>query len=534
MVLRWSIVVAAVIGTLAVAEWFGAWMLPAWNTPHTPIERIEGARSKLNPPRPRARRLVFVVVDGLGFDNAETLETLAPLARDGALRPMTAVYPTYTAPGITSMFTGLSPRESGFRLNGAGFTPTGIDDVLHAALDGGVRVRVRARDYPPFLNLARPPKGADARAGRLRLIEDIFDFAPTVEDAAPFSGSEFTAIHIGEVDDESHLYGARSREARKAALHAGLLLQTLAGALDPERDVLIAASDHGHRAAGGHGGVEDEVTRAFLLAWGHDIKKTARLGPRLLRDVAPTLTMLLGVHTPATNMGTPMTDLLDERDGEIAADLAEPFDQVTRFDCAQLRGRGCDDVDDARAALESGDPKAGEDVMEALSGTLDDERDRAASFDALARLAAGVLVAAALLIAASFRLPGWPRLVTLPLLAWGPYLAVLWSRGYAPSLSGMRPGPAFAVDAIVAGLASLGALGFATFRHRLGPRDALWLAVSTAALLVICLSWAGADPRSPPPPLAAALAFLLSPLAAVATAGATVIVGLYEWRRPLS
>ncbi len=532
---RWAIVGLGAIMTFAVAFWFGRFNLPAWNTSHTVIEGVPHARSVLAPGRPHARRLVFAIVDGLGFDYAEKLETLAPLARDGALRPMIASYPTYTASGITAMFTGLSPRESGFRLNAASYVGPPTDDVLHAAFDGGVGVRVRSRDFAPFLMLARPPRGAELREGRLRVVADVFEAESLVDGAsATPTGRDILAVHIGEVADESHAHGPRSRTAREAALHAGLLLQTLAAALDPTKDVLVAASDHGHRAGGGHGGVEEDATRAFFLAWGHDIKAGARLGPRPLRDVAPTLSLLLGVHTPSSSMGTPMIDILDEPDGEIASDLAEPFDELTRFDCAQLSNRGCDDVADMRAALDAGDPRGATDFMDALSASLDDERDRAGATEALGRLAAGILLAAAVVVAASFRAPKTPRWFMFPLVAWLPYFGILGAAGYALSLSGMRPGNDFLIDAVSGGALSALTIGIASFRHTPTPRDALWLVGVTFALSLFALTWAGASAVAPPPPLAAPLAFLTGPLVPVATVNAAIMLAVHDlrgWRR---
>jgi hypothetical protein len=524
-----ALVAASSIAFVAVALWVFGRVLPTWNTADTAVAGVAHARSEIAPGLPIARRLVWVVVDGLVYDVARSTETIAPLADAGVMRLMIAAFPTFTAGGITSMFTGQAPRESGVRLNGAAEGTLGLDDVLSSVRDAGVRVRVRARDYGPFRQLARPPRDAEVSEGRLGVMLDLMDWA-----LAPTDDRRLVeAIHFGEVDDRGHESGADSSAYREAALDAGVYLQQLAASLDPTRDVLIAVSDHGHLPKGGHGGDEPEVRRAFFLAWGASIKHGVELDPRPLRDVAATISVLAGAHTPSSNMGSPMLDILDVDAPSRARLLREPFDQLTRYDCAQSRAiDGCNRIASSASQLATGDDENAAPVLSAISRALDRERDDDAVVGRTIRAIAAVLVGFGVLVLGSRVRPRRQALAWLPVVAIAPYVALLLAMGYRPTLSTMTATRIFAGDAAFAAAVPLPLLAFVAARHRLGLREAAWLSAVGLAIVLPVLVWAGADSKNMFDPLAGILVLQLAPIALLTTAGASVILLVERMRRP--
>ncbi len=221
-------------------------MQPSWNTPHTALEGRGHARSEVRPAPALARRVALVIVDGLSFDHARRMPELAALREEGALRMLTAHEPTFTGPNITAMMTGLAPRESGVRLNGPGAGTNGLDDVAHAAWDAGVFVRVRSRTYAPFDRLTRPPPQADVARGRARPLFDWELERMRPPSAEPGTATGLDLVYFGDVDDAGHRFGAASDAYAKAAVRAAAFLERVASTLDPQRDLLLVASDHGH------------------------------------------------------------------------------------------------------------------------------------------------------------------------------------------------------------------------------------------------------------------------------------------------
>lgn len=495
--------------------------LPAWNTKETNVASIPHGRASAAPGEPIARRLVWVVVDGLTYDVARSTETIVPIADAGVLRPMFAPFPTFTAGGITSMFTGQSPRESGVRLNGGTIGAAGLDDVLHAAADAGLTITVRGEEYADFIPLARPPAGASTSLDRRILLSDVASWQRELDEPRAV-----VAIHFGDVDDRGHDYGWASPEYRAAALDAGVFLQQVIGYLDRERDVLVAVSDHGHRADAGHGGVEPDVQRAFFLAWGASIQRGVVLPERPLRDVASTVSVLVGAHSPSSNMGAPMLDILDVDAARRAALLVEPFDQLVAYDCAQAPDlAACADARIARERLSEGDDVDANRVASALTTGLDTRRDAEQSAASTTRGAVAILVALALLAIGGRARPSRVASVALPLVTIGPYFALLLAMGYLPTFSKMTSTHVFAGDAAWSAALPLPLVAFVAARHRLGLRDVLWLEAVGLAIVIPLLIWAGADPRRTFDPLAGILVFQLSPIALLtAVAGAVILV----------
>lgn len=511
-------------------------VLPAWITPHTIIEGVPHARANAFPAAPIARRLVVIVVDGLGFETARDLAELGPVRERGAFREIVAEYPTFTLPNVTAMMTGLSPRESGVRLNGIG-DGAAADDVLHSAWDSAVYVRVKSRTFRDFLRAVRAPAQADKRGGRwnavLELAVDRVRPAVTPNE----EGADLVElIHYGEVDDAGHEHGASSVEYQEAAKSAGRFVTNVASRLDPSRDVLLVLSDHGHRLERGHGGDEPEVRRAFLLAWGNHIgPRPEPLPARRMIDVASTMAVVLGAPTPSTNLGAPMLDLFDFDDAGRARLALEPFEQATRFSCALEATASCAKVAAMQNELAGG---SGAETATELIALLGREREAAAmareAGDRRMRLGAGIVFSLALLALARHQRRALPRARfgwTAPLAVTAGYTLVLLAIGYRPTLSAMAGTEIFFGDATKAALAGVALTAAIGWRFRWGLSEAAFLLVSISAVFVPLALYVGADPRALSPNTPSATVFLMSPCVAAAALAALVMSTLALIRR---
>ncbi len=518
--------------------------LPSLNTPHTSIEGVPHEPSPIPPNPALARRLSFIIVDGLTVDVARTLDDLLPLRRRGVFRSLAVEFPTYTSPALVSFVTGLGPRDSGTRRNGDLQGVPGLDTVLLAAADAGVPLRVFLRSFTEGVTILAPPPGTAIYEGRIAPAVEMArrnlagGDLPALEGKHPARALDF--VHWGEVDETGHRHGAASPEYLAQARNAAGFVRSYARTLDLEQDALIVLSDHGHLPEGGHGGDEPAVSHAFFLGVGGLFRRGVELGERPMRDVASTLAVLAGIRVPSSNLGLPMLDALSLGDVETSAILAGPFDESARFHCRVRPAPRCDAAAPLVARLRPGDPTAWEeasalhaDLSLAHGRDLDARRERGG----LRRLA----LAAAALLALAFaiglrlrsRLAGlstwrttwrraWPAALA-PIVNAEVFAAVLLSRGYRPTFSRLLPVSLFADDAIPAGALAIAAVALLAWRTRPG-RGAPWVLLgATAAPYALLAAYVGCDPVTPPPNVAGVLVFLLGPALPSAAVGAVVM-----------
>jgi len=146
----------------------------------------------LPPSAGRARQIVLLVLDGLGWTQLRARSTLAPTlsAAEGIDRAITSVAPTTTAAALTSITTGRPPSQHGI----LGYRLAAGDEILNmlrwtlgSGWDNDARRTVPARRFQPFPSFA----------GSSRPV-------PVVS-KDEFGGTGFTAAHLGN----SPLHGYR-------------------------------------------------------------------------------------------------------------------------------------------------------------------------------------------------------------------------------------------------------------------------------------------------------------------------------------
>lgn len=290
------------LGTAALAIAYGQlhfWLLDTSRAAMRPAAIVTPARPAL------ARRVWVALVDGLGADAAAALPTVKRLGDGGARIALESELPTFSAPNFVALTTGVPPIWSGVRTNGArAHVP--LDDLPAAARRAGVPVL--ASGSPSFVRAL----DLDGQAPAQLSLESMLARPPA---------HELAFVHFDEVDRAGHLYGAASPAYRRAAERADVWLARLWAALDPERDVLVALSDHGHRARGGHGGDEPAVRRAFLVARGAGIEPGTYAEARM-RDVALLIARLAGIEPPRDRAPDDDAAWAVQRDRQVLARLA--------------------------------------------------------------------------------------------------------------------------------------------------------------------------------------------------------------------
>jgi Type I phosphodiesterase / nucleotide pyrophosphatase len=251
---------------------------------------------------PLSRRVVLLVIDGLGESRSHGLPVLDELRRLGLSAVATSHLPSLSRPNYVSILTGAPPAQSGVRSNAYGWEVP-LDSVLH-------RVRATARQTA-FVTDVAPGFGS------------MFSHQLSEAVATPWSGGWVRAgllalerryplvvIIPGGVDNAGHEHGAASEEYREAARQIDRQLGELLGSLDLTRDTILVTADHGHTAAGGHGGDEPEVMRIPLVMAGAGVRRGAAIEAPRLVDLAPTVAALLGTPPPRHALGRCLVEAL--------------------------------------------------------------------------------------------------------------------------------------------------------------------------------------------------------------------------------
>lgn len=564
---------------------------PTYNTPHTALAGVSHrrARSPLTPGL--ARHVTVIVVDGISAERAREIEGLRALRRQGVMRGLTVAFPSYTSPGITSMVTGLEPRDSGVRLNGANVQGvSGLDSLLLAAADTGVAVRVRSRGWPEFAELVRAEGGMsgparlgpathkkddgaaarhEAQPGHARpgmdvqhgRLVDLYETAVAMgrlgPEAPPLDGQTPTRgiklVYVGEADEEAHAHGLSSPGYAEAERLAGAMVARHAAALDLRQDTLIVLSDHGQLPQGGHGGDEPAPMQAFFFAAGGFVRRGVELGDRPMRDVASTIAVIAGLPVPSSNLGRPMLDILPLSDDEHAALLTGPFEQAHDLLCRVAPSPRCSEAGALLDRLRRGDPDAAveaEALLDAIHAARTASLEASEETGRVTRVALALLVfagAAALSLLIRRRQLGapvaapipraaiatraaWIATALLPIVQWLVYAAVLRGIGYGLSFSRMAPGNVFMSDSTIAGGVALVAVVILAWIGR-AVRLAPWVLLAGAVVpFVLMAAWAGASHAALPPPLGGIALFLSGPCVIGASLSAIAVAALGAWR----
>lgn len=244
---------------------------------------VEDAVSAAIPTRPR--HTVFVMIDGLRRDSAETMRSIERIAARGQCRVSDQGTYTISRPMYALLSTGVEVSRVGVRNNGT-VDPVAAESVWHAARQSGLVVGASAH-LSWFQELF--PDGFD----RYRTLEDLDRDVFDVPDLA-----DLQLVAPDYVDEAQHHFGAHSPETRAAVERADRELGRLLDRLDLDKDVVVVTADHGHLEHGGHGGPQPDVRYVLMCVGGLHARVAEGRAPVDGRTTAPLLALLAGVRFP--------------------------------------------------------------------------------------------------------------------------------------------------------------------------------------------------------------------------------------------
>lgn len=262
-----------------------------------------------------SRQVVLVLVDGLGLTPSRALPFLNELRGRGADYDCRIGEPSLSLPGRAVIASGAWQEING-QLTNYNPRPLRVEHVFSV---------VRRRDLGTALAAGRNGVTLFAPAiGRAVVYANDPETAPfaTYEAAqkkqATLAGAllaelrgqrGLVMLELHAVDEAGHGWGASSDEYRRAAAEADDAIRGFASQLDLSHDTLVVTADHGHVAAGGHGGPEEDVMHVPLVLAGAGARPSAKGACRQI-DIASTLCVLLGTAVPSSNQGRPLLDAL--------------------------------------------------------------------------------------------------------------------------------------------------------------------------------------------------------------------------------
>jgi hypothetical protein len=312
-VLRW-LVIALAVSLLGAAE--GWHLMASLNDPIPGV--LEALHAHADSPKTPApvptRRVVVVLIDGLGGDLFDARLREGTLGDVPWRVSLDSGVPSRSRPVYHAILTGVPQWAAGIR--GNGYVPGRADGVSDRVRAGGGKVTWMLESEPWFCELFCGPGDVVVHGSEVTMPETF----ERVWDSAP----DLIVLHLTDVDEAGHLYGAESEQYEIASRRAIGIVAAFRALVHEKHGgdsgIWFVGADHGHTARGGHGGPEEAVRRVSWIALfdqgrAGDSGTGAAAAMTPVTSLAPTIARALGVDAPRESMadGLPfMTALLGE------------------------------------------------------------------------------------------------------------------------------------------------------------------------------------------------------------------------------
>jgi len=260
-------------------------------------------------------KIIIVLIDALRVDtanNSDVMPFINKMKEESAWGIMHSQTPSYSEPGWATILTGAWPELSDgpvMNLDYENIYPLTQDNIFSAAQRHGLKSAISGYYWFEKLlptgsvDMGFYTEGEDNQAD----IEVVAAALPWLTD----DNINLILIHIDQVDFAGHHQGGPENIYwDESANRADTMVKTIVGELDLNKDTIVVLSDHGQIDPGGHGGQESIVlTEPYMFA-GKGIRPGNYPDIEMV-DIAPTISVLLGLNIPSACQGQPLLDLIN-------------------------------------------------------------------------------------------------------------------------------------------------------------------------------------------------------------------------------
>jgi len=274
---------------------------------------------------PRAQHVFVIIIDGgkPSVIQKSDMPVLQKLAAEGAHTwKAETVFPSWTLPAITSMFTGVTQDKHKITWNnwapqrGVVGVPTVFSEAKKAGLSTAMFVgkeKFRTLIQPGTVDKFDFNNQVSAEVTKIMvgepkpMVEGTVRANVVAADAALYIKEHkpnLCFIHFTDTDDIGHKSGWGSPEQMKAFAGVdaalGVVLKAIQDAGIADESVLIITADHGGHEHTHGGNTPDDMVIPWIV-WGKGVKKGYEITePVNIRATASTALWLLGVESPAS------------------------------------------------------------------------------------------------------------------------------------------------------------------------------------------------------------------------------------------
>ncbi|XP_015111856.1 GPI ethanolamine phosphate transferase 2 [Diachasma alloeum] len=277
--------------------------------------------------KPSAQKVIFMVIDALRWDfitNAEKTNsmpsTTASISNNSAcLIQARANAPTVTMPRIKSMMTGAVSSFIDVALN-FGEASVSSDSVLNQAKNHGHRIIFYGDDtwIKLFPNIFHRHEGTTSF-----FVSDFKEVDDNVtrhidEELEINNDWSIMILHYLGLDHIGHVFGPQSPLIQPKLREMDDVIERILRKMNKWNDdgissILIVCGDHGMKNSGGHGGATPEETLVPFVVFGDTCSGEFSQIEQV--DIATTLSMILGIPIPQSNLGSVSMEIIRDLPG---------------------------------------------------------------------------------------------------------------------------------------------------------------------------------------------------------------------------
>lgn len=238
--------------------------------------------------------------------------------------------PTTTLQRLKALTTGTLPT---FIDAGDNFSPDAAvneDSFIYQAAQLGKNVTLLGDDTWLSLFPNQFSKSAAYDSFDINDLNTVDDkIAPKLQEEVTSSDSSSIIIaHFLGVDHCGHRFGPSHPVMGATLRKMDRIISKTAESMKSD-DLLVVIGDHGMTSTGDHGGESDNEVRAGILV--HSKKHKIELPNRRIHqiDIVPTISLLMGLPIPFSNLGTVIREMFTRDLWEMAVGMN--YEQVKRF-----------------------------------------------------------------------------------------------------------------------------------------------------------------------------------------------------------